>query len=1066
MTKRAAVAVLGASLGLAGSSVWASAPTAPTGLRGDTSVPGQVTLSWDASVGADSYNVYRSVDWPLERGTSGPFPPWVVAGGATLVTSGAQPPYTDSGLPPLVRQFYVVTAVNGEGESPLPFVTRPVIEVRVTAPPDASVFGFADLHSHQFSNEAFGGQFLWGKPFGPPSQALGLCGGIGIGIHGLGGLSDLIGNSLRSGFPLSGHLVGGDDQFNGWPYWNDYTHQQMHADWLKRAYDGGLRLLVVHAVNNRLLCQIKGPLPGYGCEDMPAVDRQLAAAKEMERYIDTQSGGPGQGWYRIAYSATEARHIINSGKLAVVLGIEVDALFGCGINGPCDDPQVPLEAREQYVADQLNDYYGQGVRHIFPVHLFDNAFGGAAMYEEFFNYGNKVLTGGASGHFFDPTACPEGRGYQYKLENPTFLFSLLGFLSGLGAPTATSNPADCNSRGLTSLGGTLVRQVMRKHMVLDIDHMSEATTRSVLDMARGQAYPVVAGHTGIIAASSGQKAHEGQKTADQLQRIRDLHGLVAPILRQGSTHDIGFDPGGVPNDCGQSSKSWAQAYLATVDAMGGPGHASVGLGSDFNGMAGEPAPRFGPERCAGDETAPQVDPVSYPFAIEAPPGVPAGGAGHLDRLYYGQHTHNGGSGAAAGYDYNVEGLAHVGLLPDFVADLRSFLPADALQPLFRSAEGYLQVWERAERTQVFPPSVTAATLPADAGSSWQPGDVTVTITAAPHPQGSSNLSIRYSAQGATPLPQAVIQGTMASVTLTNEGATTLIFDAVDHLGSSAPEQTLTVRIDRTPPNITCASPLTGWFAQNVALGCTAGDALSGLADTGDATFNLETTVAPGAETADAATGSRTVADTVGNVAVAGPIGGNHVDRKGPTVDLSVSGTGTYLIHQAATVAFSCTDDGSGIASCVGTPSSGSLDTDTPGVKQVTVDSADQVGNTSSANRSYTVAYGVCPLYDPAKIKKTGSTIPVKLQVCDARTSNLSRPDLVVTATGVRMVSSSTVGVLDDSGEANPDFNFRYDPSLAGYIFNLSTKGLAPGSWQLVFRIAGDPTDHAALFQLR
>ena len=78
---------------------------------------------------------------------------------------------------------------------------------------------------------------------------------------------------------------------------------------------------------------MNGQKPAYDCDDMPAVDRQLAAAKPMEQYVDAQYGGPGQGWFRIAYSAAEARQIINSGKLAVVLGIEVDELFGCGVQG-------------------------------------------------------------------------------------------------------------------------------------------------------------------------------------------------------------------------------------------------------------------------------------------------------------------------------------------------------------------------------------------------------------------------------------------------------------------------------------------------------------------------------------------------------------------------------------------------------------------------------------------------------------------------------------------------------------------------------------------------------------
>ena len=41
----------------------------------------------------------------------------------------------------------------------------------------------------------------------------------------------------------------------------------------------------------------------------------------------------GKGWYRIVYSPQEARTVIAAGKLAVVLGIEVDYLFNCHQEG-------------------------------------------------------------------------------------------------------------------------------------------------------------------------------------------------------------------------------------------------------------------------------------------------------------------------------------------------------------------------------------------------------------------------------------------------------------------------------------------------------------------------------------------------------------------------------------------------------------------------------------------------------------------------------------------------------------------------------------------------------------
>ena len=56
------------------------------------------------------------------------------------------------------------------------------------------------------------------------------------------------------------------------------------------------------------------------------------------------------------------------------------------------------------------------------------------------------------------------------------------------------------------------------------------------------------------------------------------------------------------------------------------------------------------------------------------------------------------------FDYNYDGFAHVGMLPDFVQDLRSMGLTDTdLKPLFRSAEGYIEMWERAQSKNLFPP---------------------------------------------------------------------------------------------------------------------------------------------------------------------------------------------------------------------------------------------------------------------------------------------------------------------------------------------------------------------------
>ena len=66
------------------------------------------------------------------------------------------------------------------------------------------------------------------------------------------------------------------------------------------------------------------------------------------------------------------------------LGIEVDALFGCKPGSNCS---------ENHIRNQLTHYYNKGVRHVFPIHLHDNAFGGAAIYHWLWPFANVIATG-------------------------------------------------------------------------------------------------------------------------------------------------------------------------------------------------------------------------------------------------------------------------------------------------------------------------------------------------------------------------------------------------------------------------------------------------------------------------------------------------------------------------------------------------------------------------------------------------------------------------------------------------------------------------------------------------
>jgi hypothetical protein len=89
-----------------------------------------------------------------------------------------------------------------------------------------------------------------------------------------------------------------------------------------------------------------------------------------------------------------------------------------------------------------------------------------------------------------------------------------------------------------------------------------------------------------------------------------------------------------------------------------------------------------------------------------------------------------------------------------------------------------------------------------------------------------------------------------------------------------------------------------------------------------------------------------------------------------------------------------------------------------------------------------------------------------LQLCDADGTTVSSPTAALTATSLERVSAAASASVEDSGQANPDANFRYDASLVGYIFNLKTTGLATGTYRLTFSVTGDPTPHSTEFQVR
>ncbi len=197
-------------------------------------------------------------------------------------------------------------------------------------------------------------------------------------------------------------------------------------------------------------------------------------------------------------------------------------------------------------------------------------------------------------------------------------------------------------------------------------------------------------------------------------------------------------------------------------------------------------------------------------------------------------------------------------------------------------------------------TIVAAPTPAPGTGGWIAGLVTLQATASD--AGSGVASLTYSLNGG---PEVVFT---APIAIAAEGTTVVSFVATDLAGNTASEGT-TVRIDNTAPIISCGAADGVWHGTDVSIACTASDGGSGLV--GNDSFSLTTSVLAGIEDANASTGMRSVCDSVGNCAQAGPIGGNKVDKKPPTISC---GSADDLWH-ATDVSIGCTasDDGFGLA---------------------------------------------------------------------------------------------------------------------------------------------------------
>jgi hypothetical protein len=113
-----------------------------------------------------------------------------------------------------------------------------------------------------------------------------------------------------------------------------------------------------------------------------------------------------------------------------------------------------------------------------------------------------------------------------------------------------------------------------------------------------------------------------------------------------------------------------------------------------------------------------------------------------------------------------------------------------------------------------------------------------------------------------------------------------------------------------------------------------------------------------------------------------------------------------------------------------------------------------------------IGFGVCAQYDQAKAHRAGSTVPIKLALCDSAGANVSSADIAVHATALLRLGGSGGPIsVEDPGNANAGGDFRFADGR--YIANVKTTGLEAGTYALMFTVDGiaDPA-YAVQFVVR
>lgn len=427
------------------------------------------------------------------------------------------------------------------------------------------LWGVADLHAHPASHLAFGASpkggdgIFWGSPGLALSDvtAASLASDLrGCDGHVHSGLTDPVQKKTREAIlaqlsELTGCVHGkhGWPSFEDWPKATDLFHEQMHVAWLRRAYDGGLRFLVASVTESQVLTMLWQRSMGAPC---PAPDKakEIASARAQLRFVK-ELAAKNSAWMKVVLDADDARATIETNRLAVVLGLEMDSL----------------------TADDILDLVAtEGVRQVVPIHLANNRFGGVAVYADLFNSANEYLTG----QFFE---VHEDGALEFRLARPQRLHYVSGDLAAGGnvALHGAMEPLDVgddelqrlqygsdpaaghrNRRGLCEAE---FLRLLKAGLMVDLAHMSQEAQDDALAVAARHDFPLMNSHSGF---------RQGRGDSERSMREQDGPRLAGLGGMLGLGSDLGDDGKLLRQEAGEPFERLTSARQGFVVSLAEP----------------------------------------------------------------------------------------------------------------------------------------------------------------------------------------------------------------------------------------------------------------------------------------------------------------------------------------------------------------------------------------------------------------------------------------------------------------------------------------------------------------